>query len=183
MHRRLAHRTFATAALLWWAAGIGVQAYGPAVAAPVEPVEDPSVRILTGHAPLPLQFTLLSRDGEPTAWQAPRALRPAPWLDTPETAAPTPALRLWMPLSVAARSVHFTQAYLHLSGSAGQHPGDALQWRPGAGVVMHFGEAPGMLQQMSLGSVLRLDMGQGSQVSLRLKGGRLGVQYRLQFSP
>lgn len=185
MHLRIPLRTLAATLLLLSGLGTAAQAYeltGPGDTETAEALDDPSVRILAGHAPLPLQFALVSRDDGASAWPALSTAHPLPWLVTPDTPAPTPALRLWMPLSVAARSVRFTQAYFHLGGGAGPNPGDAGQWRPGAGVVMRLGAAPGMLQQMSLGSVFRLDMGTGSQVALRLKGGRLGVQYRLQFS-
>lgn len=141
--------------------------------------DDPAVRILVGQ-PLPLSFALASQDNDWAPW--PSALpRPAPlpgrFSETPSE----PSVRLWLPVTTGERSrLRFTHAYVHLGQPAWNDADHRV--RPGAGFVMQLGRSPGHLQQLALGSVFRLDMGAGSQVSLRLRGGRLGVQYRLQFN-
>lgn len=146
--------------------------------------DDPSLRIMVGTQSLPLSFSLIQRESEWGAW-ADASLGPvmprgalAPGLPAP--AAVEPTVRLWIPMQDSGQRMRFTHAYVNLSRPT-LNDGD-LQVRPGAGVVMQLGGSTGYLQQLSLGSVFRLNMGEGSQVALRLKGGRLGVQYRLQFN-
>lgn len=142
--------------------------------------DDPAVRILVGQQPLPLTFVLVSQDNDWAPWPSalPRLAPPAGRFS------PAPAehgVRLWLPVTDADRSpFRLTQAYVHLGQPAWNDADHRV--RPGAGFVMQLGRAPGHLQQLALGSVFRLDMGAGSQVTLRLRGGRLGVQYRVHFS-
>lgn len=177
--RRLVSIVFG--ALLCLAAGC---ARGYSLAPDEEPgawsFDDPAVRILVGQ-PLPLSFALASQDNDWAPWPSalPRPLPlPGRFSETPSE----PGVRLWLPVTAGERSrVRLTHAYVHL-GQPAWNDADHRVVRPGAGFVMQLGRAPGHLQQVALGSVFRLDMGAGSQVSLRLRGGRLGVQYRLQFS-
>jgi len=135
-------------------------------------------------AALPLTFSLIQRESEWGAWAdapvgpvvPPGAL--ARGLPAPAMAEPT--MRLWLPVQdLGNPRLRFTHAYVNLSRPT-FHNGD-LQVRPGAGVVMQLGSGTNYLQQLSLGSVFKLNMGDGS-LALRLRGGRMGVQYRMQFS-
>lgn len=161
-------------------------AYGlhPDVAGPPGVHDDPSLRIMVGTRSLPLSFALIQPQGEWGAW-ADASLGPvlpptALARGLPPLAAAEPTMRLWIPVQDNGQRLRLTHAYVNLTRPSFQD-GD-LQVRPGAGVVMQLGSGNGYLQQLSLGSVFRLNMGEGSQVALRLKGGRLGVQYRLQFN-
>lgn len=139
--------------------------------------DDPSVRILTGR-PLPLDFELAS---SPTALESQNAARAAlGWTYRAEDAQPVSVLR-WSLALPGAGPWRSARAYVGLA-SGGQTATALRQWRPAAGVVMDLRGTTGWPQQMSLGSALRFDMADGAQVALRFKGGRLGVQYRLQFS-
>lgn len=146
--------------------------------------DDPSLRIMVGTQSLPLSFSLIQRESEWGAWAdasfGPVMPRGALARGLPPVEAVEPAVRLWIPMHGSGQRMRFTHAYVNLSRPT-LSDGD-LQVRPGAGVVMQLGGSTGYLQQLSLGSVFRLNMGEGSQVALRLKGGRLGVQYRLQFN-
>lgn len=143
--------------------------------------EDPSVRILAGHLPMALDFALgAAVRGEPgapdeTAMAVQRSWRQgASWEDRPV------AVRLWLQW-LDAGPLRSTRAYVTLATTPST-TFSQREWHPGAGVVMNFGGSKGLLQQMSLGSMLRFDVAPGSQVALRFKGGRMGVQYRMQFT-
>lgn len=156
----------------------------PDAAGPPALHDDPSLRIMVGTRSLPLSFSLIQPQGEWGAW-ADASLGPvlppnALARGLPPLANAEPTMRLWIPVQDNGQRMRFTHAYVNLTRPTFQD-GD-LQVRPGAGVVMQLGSGNGYLQQLSLGSVFRLNMGEGSQVALRLKGGRLGVQYRLQFN-
>lgn len=171
---------------LAWSGVAGAAAFellpGEATPTLASEVEDPSVRILTG-ATVPLDFRLSAPGAaglaEPAAPNL--AVRAALGWSTPvEDLPPTSVMRLWLNLPAGNGPTRSTQAFVSLGTGT---PGAALsrQWRPSAGVVMNLRSAGGWTQQMSLGSMLRFDMTDASQVALRFKGGRLGVQYRLQF--
>lgn len=161
-------------------------AYGlhPDAGGPPEVHDDPSLRIMVGTRSLPLSFSLIQPQAEWGAWadasQGPVMPVNALARGLPPPAFAEPTMRLWIPVEDNGQRMRFTHAYVNLTRPTFQD-GD-LQVRPGAGVVMQLGSGSGYQQQLSLGSVFRLNMGEGSQVSLRLKGGRLGVQYRLQFN-
>lgn len=146
--------------------------------------DDPSLRIMVGTRSVPLSFSLIKPESDWGAW-ADASLGPvlppgglAPGL--PPRATTEPTMRLWIPMQDSGQRLRFTHAYVNLTRPSFAD-GD-LQVRPGAGVVMQLSSRKGYLQELSLGSVFRLNMSEGSQVALRMKGGRLGVQYRLQFN-
>lgn len=156
----------------------------PAGAIPAALPFDAALRIMVGTRSLPLTFSLIQRESEWGAWAdapvgpvvPPGAL--ARGLPAPAMAEPT--MRLWLPMQdLGNPRLRFTHAYVNLSRPTFQD-GD-LQVRPGAGVVMQLGSGTNYLQQLSLGSVFKLNMGDGS-LALRLRGGRMGVQYRMQFN-
>lgn len=147
--------------------------------------EDPSVRILARTQSLALNFSLVSQDEVWAAWSADTAAASAAGLGArlPTQSMPLgsePVMRLWIPLADHGQRLRLTHAFVNLTRPG--YVGGDLQVRPSAGVVMHLGGGPTYLQQLSLGSVFRLNTGQGSQLALRLRGGRLGLQYRLQFN-
>lgn len=146
--------------------------------------EDPSLRILARTQALPLNFALVQPSQAWAAW-SPETLGPvtAPGALAAGLPAPTseePFMRLWIPLNDNGQRLRLTHAFVNLTRPV-YADGDR-QLRPSAGVVMRLGSGPAYLQQLSLGSVFRLNVGEGAQLALRLRGGRLGLQYRLQFN-
>jgi hypothetical protein len=168
------------------AATYSLQPVAPAALADVALAwpEDPSLRILARTHALPLNFALVAASDAWAAWSPePRgaaATSVALAAGLPLQASDEPFMRLWIPLSTSGQRLRLTHAFVNLI-RPGYADGD-MQWRPSAGVVMRLGSGPAYLQQLSLGSVFRLNVGEGAQLALRLRGGRLGLQYRLQFT-
>jgi hypothetical protein len=106
------------------------------------------------------------------------SLRWSVGLDAWANELPTPMLLGAAPRRVGGNGLY---AYVTLPSTL-PLPLHKLLGKPEGGVTLELRSGPSFVGQLGLGSVVRWNLSDSGQMALRLRGGKLGLQYGLKFN-